>query len=559
MIAKIYSATPHGFEGKIIEVEANLSNGLPLFNLVGMGDKTILESKDRVRSAIVNSDLSFPKQKITVNLAPANFIKSGSAFDLPIAVSILTISKQLSSLNTKNKLFIGELSLDGSVRSVQGVINIIEIAKSIGITEIFLPATNFPSASVIKGIKLFPVESLRQLFLHLAHQQQITIYSNFTKNTLDSSISNAPKNSLSSSDPKLSDNSIYNFPSTLSKTMKNKQNASYDITFDDICGHDFAKRAIMLAIAGHHNLLLSGPPGSGKTLLSKAAQSLLPPPSYQEYIDIIKINELRCESPRNDGRPFRSPHHSSSTCAIIGGGSPILPGEISLANHGILFLDELPEFSHQVIESLRQPLEDHKITISRAKEKVTFPANFILLATMNPCPCGFSSSRFKQCVCTSNQIQKYRKKISGPILDRIDIKVYIPYLGNQEIIQKVQLSSTAPSSFASKDNSSLNTTKNLQKKIQEVVKKQYFRYQNFPVHFLPYNGCLKFSQLTSYIHLDKSASHVIELASKKFNFSTRTLTKIIRLSRTIADFDNSDFVMDKHISEAISFNQPQTN
>lgn len=511
MITKVYSAIPYGYNGKIIEVEASLVKGLPVFNLVGMADKTIFESRDRVRNAIQNSDLTFPLQKVTVNLAPANLTKTGSTLDLPIAIAILAGSKQLTPLNIMHKFFVGELSLSGDLRPVFGIINIVEAARDAGFTEIYLPSKNLNSAAIVDNIKLFPVQNLRQLFLHLKGQTLIT--------------------------PITSQN--YQ-PVRSSTTME------FDTTLDQVYGLNFAKRALTLALAGHHNILFSGPPGSGKTLLAKTIPALLSRPSTHELLEITKLKELSKSLNTADSRPFRSPHHSSSTCSIVGGGNPIIPGEISLAHHGVLFLDELPEFSRQVIEALRQPLEDHQITIARTKEKVTYPANFILVATMNPCPCGFYGNQIKRCTCTPNEIQRYQKKISGPILDRIDIKVNVPYLGNQKILDQFNL---ATLSSAHEQPLTHHVIKNC---IQEALEYQKFRYQTDQL----FNGTLSSSQITKFIHLKDPEKKHLEQASSKLQLSARALLKIIRLSRTIADLDHSSDIKIQHLSEAISFNQP---
>ena len=523
MNVKVFTAIPTGYSGQLIEVEGTTNKGLPSFNLVGMGDKTILESKERVRSAVVNSDFSFPKHKIIINLAPADLIKSGSSLDLPIAINILILAKQLREEDIKGLFFTGELSLDGSLKPVKGILNIIETAKNHGFKQIFLPATSATSSTLIQGVEIYPVRTLKQLFLHLKHQSPILPLSGSAQ-TLPITTATTPTRTPDSTlaPPSHADSSFY--------------------ALDQIQGLDFAKRALILAIAGHHNLLRSGPPGSGKTLLMSAARDLLPPPSSSELISIYKIHGLTTQLdqiPRK--RPFRQPHHSSSACSIIGGGNPILPGEISLAHHGVLFLDELPEFPRSVLEAMRQPLEDHQISISRAKERATFPANFTLFATMNPCPCGYYGSHVKPCTCTPTQIHNYTKHLSGPIFDRIDIKLHLPYLDQNLLIDRLATKSPPE-----------NSAKNLnfyRDKILHITQLQAERYHSTD----KFNGTLTSAEISQYIHLSSTLKTELKRATETFKLSSRAIVKIIKLSRTIADYDSSPEIKLEHLKEAICF------
>jgi len=501
MTGKIFSATTLGFEGKLIEVECDASRGLPSLQIVGLGNKAIDEAKERVRSAIKNSHLEFPTKRITVNLAPANLPKDGAHFDLPIALSILMVSGQLRSEDVASSLFAGELSLDGTLRPIKGAIHLAEAAKKQGCSQIFVPKANAHQASLITGISVIGVASLSELFLHLKNEKQIT-------------------------------------PSVYSATSRSKRFRKNHITIDDIKGQPQAKRALTIAAAGHHNILFTGPPGAGKTMLAKALIDLLPPLSTDERIEVTKLHSLTADVEPDTllHRPFRSPHHTSSHISLIGGGRHPTPGEISLAHLGVLFLDELPEYPRSSLESLRQPLEDREVHVSRASMRATFPANFMLVATQNPCPCGYYGDPSRECTCSSSQILAYQKRVSGPLLDRIDMIVPVARVEHKHLL--------------SKESSVEGDLTAVKKSILAAREKQNMRYQDSAT-----NATLSNKGILNSIVISNEAKNLLTQASEKLKLTARAYFKIIKVAQSIADIEQADSITSAHIAEALQFRQ----
>ena len=485
MIAKVSSIIPYGLSAKLIDVEGDSSRGLPIFNIIGLASRALTEAKDRVRSAIKNSNLLFPPNHLTVNLAPAELAKSGTHLDLAIALAVIVASNQLLERDIENKLFIGELSLDGHIKPVPSIFNLVEEAKLAGFKEIYIPVDNLSEVTSAPGITIYGADTLIKLILHLKGQRQLVT----------------------------SDQVIF--------TTKPKAKSA--ISFNDVLGHEFEKRALSIAIAGHHNVLMIGPPGCGKSLLARSTHSLLPPLTESERYELNKIYSAAGQ--HFDGtRPFRTPHCSATLAAMSG--NNLKPGEFTLAHHGVLYLDEFPYFSKNILSSLRQPLEDRQILVSRALEKQLYPANFTLIATMNPCPCGYAGTR--ECHCSKTEIKIYLRNLTKPLLGRFDIILNLKEESNSALLTQ--------------NSASQNDVKNT---ITGVISKQ-FTDLGAP------SGTANITTILQNTTLDEAAKHLLETTHFPSN---RELFKVLRLARTIADFDHQNTVTPTIVQEALKMHQ----
>lgn len=503
MLVKVFGAAVHGVEATTISIEVNVVSGIPSFVLVGLPDNAVRESYERVRSALTVNGLKFPGVRVIVNMAPADIRKEGSAYDLPLAIGIAAANNQIHTDKLDKYMLMGELSLDGTLQPIRGVLPIAIKARAEGYEGLIVPKQNAREAAVVNKLKVYGAETLREVLDFMNGKATMEQTEVDTRNEFYSHID------------------------------------QYDVDFADVKGQDNVKRAFEVAAAGGHNLIMIGPPGAGKSMMAKRIPTILPPFTLQESLETTKIHSVAGLIGRNTSlmtqRPFRSPHHTISDVALIGGGSNPKPGEISLAHNGVLFLDELPEFKRQVLEVLRQPLEDRQITISRSKSSVVYPASFMLIASMNPCPCGYYNHPTRECVCSPGAVQKYLNKISGPLLDRIDLQIEIVPVPFDKLSEQRKGESS----------------EQIRERVVKARQIQQERYKD--EEHIHCNAQMNSRLLQQYAKLDKECTETLRLAMERFSMSARAYDRILKVSRTIADLDGSENIQLPHISEAIGY------
>ncbi len=501
MISMLNSTALCGIDGYIVDVETDISNGMPGFDIVGLPDAAVKESKERIRAAVKNTGLTFPSKRITVNLAPADIRKEGAHFDLPIALGILAASEQLDGKKCQDAIFLGELSLNGDLRRINGVLPMVISAYQKGIRKVFLPLENANEAAVIEGVQVFGAKSLEEILSHFIGKKEIL--------------------------PTAVD---------VAALLENQDRVRYD--FSEVKGQDFVKRALEIAAAGGHNVLMIGPPGSGKTMIAQRIPSILPDMTFEESLEVTKVHSiagsLSASSPLVSERPFRHPHHTISSVGLSGGGTNPKPGEISLSHNGVLFMDELPEFRRDSLEAMRQPLEDGEVTITRAGGTATYPCSVMLVASMNPCPCGYYGDRNRECTCTQSQILKYMSKISGPMLDRIDLHIEVPSVKYDELETKEKGESSAE----------------IKQRVDKARKVQTQRYKDAGVYS---NSQLTPELMNRYCALGDEANTLLRQAFESLGLSARAHNRILKVARTIADLAGSQNIEVEHIAEAIQY------